>query len=755
MDALSERVTARLATASIAGDVVKGLSQYLQHHGDNISTAQAVAAGWAAAIAAAPPERLLPLLYVANDVLQGSRGERKVLFAEAFAHQLPAAFATAVKGNRRERAAISRLPGIWRERGVYSPRFCGVLSKAIDDALAEEEDEGSPSAVEYEDNNGPSGDSDTANSSGRSPQQQSASSMSSRSSVDDLDGFGFGEGVAAPSKSLSSSASSSAKAVSPSPQQQSQPAVSLPQAIAEAQRLHKLISAVRQMLTLHPLRRELASGETTIPPPSQLTEEQRSALHTDAESAEKLARLYLALTRLVHKKRPALIAAINHALEAGRGKLTSLELSVSGMSDAVSMLQGLVAAAEQQGHVIRTMVTADEATSPVASTPLAHVSSSSSADASSGRVRSAKPDLLGSLLSGGDDIEGLYAASAADSSSPGLPSYISSVSSSSSSNGEATGFGASFGFSSSSSSALKEAGGYEQLDGAYGGGEQSGGVREAPQEEEQEEEELDPLMADDWALLGLVGSSTAASAAVAMVPPSMQPSFASGLPSASSGQLAGIKRPRPSEWGQAAAAAASGTPSSPGDAGAALSGTSPYGAVGGGRGKAARTGTGTPSPAPADGSPSALSPAAAGGAAAAGSSGSAGGSYSAARLLHMAGVTAAPSTASSSREENPLFIGQLGSGKVAASSVDDDVDRLFGSDASVTAAGAAGAGDGGSPDGDDEDEAEEEGATAGNKPLFSFDADNAFSGKHWDPVRGVWVEEEKEAAPSEEAWREH
>ena len=143
--ALRERVRSRLKGAtSVSGDVIRGLSQYLQAQaaggstlGDVTATTRAVAEAWGGAVRAAPRERVLPLWYIANDVMLSSPKDRRGAWVAALSEHLPAAATASGRVAPDRRAELLRLTTIWVERGVYKARFMARLEAALAAGAAE------------------------------------------------------------------------------------------------------------------------------------------------------------------------------------------------------------------------------------------------------------------------------------------------------------------------------------------------------------------------------------------------------------------------------------------------------------------------------------------------------------------------------------------------------------------------------------------------------------------------------------------
>lgn len=88
---------------------------------------------WRSALQAARPDQLLPLLYVANEVLQTSKRNRGPRFLEAFAAVLGQSLRYVCERDRGLVEKVRRTAKIWGDRQVYSPRFVSELLAGLED----------------------------------------------------------------------------------------------------------------------------------------------------------------------------------------------------------------------------------------------------------------------------------------------------------------------------------------------------------------------------------------------------------------------------------------------------------------------------------------------------------------------------------------------------------------------------------------------------------------------------------------------
>jgi CID domain len=112
-------------------DSISTLSQYCRAYE---SEATSVCSSWLKIIQSAAKDQALPLLYLANDILQ--RSKATPAFASAFEQCLEDAMRLAVIKAPECLPQIKRLPTIWAERNVLPQAFCMSLLKAIDDAAS-------------------------------------------------------------------------------------------------------------------------------------------------------------------------------------------------------------------------------------------------------------------------------------------------------------------------------------------------------------------------------------------------------------------------------------------------------------------------------------------------------------------------------------------------------------------------------------------------------------------------------------------
>ena len=131
-----ERLVTRLLSIDGSADAISALSNYIQLLDD----APGSVASWWEALqrALAGPDSggnlavALPLLHLCHELLVRGARARSQVYAAAFAAQLERAMAAAARAlPAAQLQSLQRLPGLWRERAIFSPRFAGVLAAAV------------------------------------------------------------------------------------------------------------------------------------------------------------------------------------------------------------------------------------------------------------------------------------------------------------------------------------------------------------------------------------------------------------------------------------------------------------------------------------------------------------------------------------------------------------------------------------------------------------------------------------------------
>lgn len=98
-------------------DSIVTTSQWVLFH---YRYAQRTAEEWERYLAKAPISKKLPLIYLANDVVQQSRAKRKTEFIDAFGKLLPRALSQAYKEvPESTKKRISKVVNVWKERRIF------------------------------------------------------------------------------------------------------------------------------------------------------------------------------------------------------------------------------------------------------------------------------------------------------------------------------------------------------------------------------------------------------------------------------------------------------------------------------------------------------------------------------------------------------------------------------------------------------------------------------------------------------------
>lgn len=88
---------------------------------------------WRDVLRTCRPDQLMPLLYVANEVLQTSKRNRGSKFLEAFGTSLGGSLRFVCERDGAVVEKVRRTVKIWGDRRVYSPRFVGELLNGLED----------------------------------------------------------------------------------------------------------------------------------------------------------------------------------------------------------------------------------------------------------------------------------------------------------------------------------------------------------------------------------------------------------------------------------------------------------------------------------------------------------------------------------------------------------------------------------------------------------------------------------------------
>jgi hypothetical protein len=127
-DAASLRMLLQKADAS--GPAIQAAAGAMMKHYDK--SPQVAVVEWRNALHQARQDQHLPLLYVANEVLQNSKRNRGSKFLEAFSPVLGQALVHIVGQRREVVEKVRRTVKIWGERHVFSVRFVNELLKGLE-----------------------------------------------------------------------------------------------------------------------------------------------------------------------------------------------------------------------------------------------------------------------------------------------------------------------------------------------------------------------------------------------------------------------------------------------------------------------------------------------------------------------------------------------------------------------------------------------------------------------------------------------
>jgi len=109
--------------------ITAGASAMLKHYDRSAETA---VTEWRNALQSCTTQQLLPLLYVANEVLQNSKRNRGNAFLEAFSPTLGQALQYMCQRSPDMVEKVRRTAKIWGDRRVFSVRFVGELLKGLE-----------------------------------------------------------------------------------------------------------------------------------------------------------------------------------------------------------------------------------------------------------------------------------------------------------------------------------------------------------------------------------------------------------------------------------------------------------------------------------------------------------------------------------------------------------------------------------------------------------------------------------------------
>lgn len=366
------------------------------------------------AVETAPPGRLLPLLFLANDVMQKSRA-RNNTFVEQFASYLIAACKHAVSQGV-DAQQIEKLLKIWEERSVYSSNFMNRVRNAMRDAT--------PSSIRHpQHRDGKRANSTTsistspglAAAAGLAPGDFGLLGAASLDSRPSPTGAGAG-GVFRANNNSHSAANDGGPRISGGAEGGEDAAYeailagSPGDALSEARRRHRISSAIGQLVQqINPN----PSDPNFVASVENVDEAGLEHLLAEAVGVERIARFALAIARIDAKRRQAFIAKLIEATQISSSKVQDIEASIQSFEDVERKLQNLVDAVKDgksvrlQRHdapVLGGFVTTDDvapasALADAAATASASVAIGSNAPAASGLGGIKASDLLNKLSS--------------------------------------------------------------------------------------------------------------------------------------------------------------------------------------------------------------------------------------------------------------------------------------------------------------------------------------------------------------------
>jgi hypothetical protein len=131
-------LTQRLRRVDGSAPTIQAAAAELMRHYD--TTAPTAVLEWRNALFRAQPDQIVPLLYVANEVLQNSRRNRGNKYLDAFTPILPQSLeymgeqlqATGTAAGREQVEKIRRTVKIWGQRQVYSVRIVNELLSRLE-----------------------------------------------------------------------------------------------------------------------------------------------------------------------------------------------------------------------------------------------------------------------------------------------------------------------------------------------------------------------------------------------------------------------------------------------------------------------------------------------------------------------------------------------------------------------------------------------------------------------------------------------
>jgi hypothetical protein len=301
MEVQKGKLLQRLLRVQITSDSISSLSHYCQSF-----PPKDIVPVWFDALRKCGLDTIKPLFYLANDIVQRTRGNPQTFVAE-FAKVLEKAAELSSSRSPAVAPDLSRLFNIWKDRQIYSAHFMEVLSAAATAGAA------NPTASEA------------------APVVAEESPRRTAPAVQPIERF---DNVVETEASTEDSSMATILAGS------------LQEAINEAQRRHRISIAVMQLLSsVKPQYKDGTFAADT------LGEEDAAKVLSDVQAAEKHARYALAIARMNTRRRPATIAKLSEALATESEKLQTTLSNVETYQELRASLATLSAAIDDGKNV--------------------------------------------------------------------------------------------------------------------------------------------------------------------------------------------------------------------------------------------------------------------------------------------------------------------------------------------------------------------------------------------------------------------
>eukprot|EP01138_Halocafeteria_seosinensis_P002008 gb/GECG01002056.1/.p1 GENE.gb/GECG01002056.1/~~gb/GECG01002056.1/.p1 ORF type:complete len:395 (+),score=73.87 gb/GECG01002056.1/:1-1185(+) len=131
----TETLTRHLHQIEATQDKIMGVSRYMMMMTpeDCVQTWEAV---FNSMCSTKSEEKLLPLLYVANDVMQKAKAKKQQQYILSFAEKMPTAFQRALSISPKLQQKLKRMTNVWQEREVVSKSMLQTINDALDNPSA-------------------------------------------------------------------------------------------------------------------------------------------------------------------------------------------------------------------------------------------------------------------------------------------------------------------------------------------------------------------------------------------------------------------------------------------------------------------------------------------------------------------------------------------------------------------------------------------------------------------------------------------